>query len=271
MRVEFNASDPTEDTVPFYHSFGDEVQIAEQAARAGLPVMLVGPTGCGKSRFIQHMAARLKSPLVTVVGNDDTTTADLVGRYLVHGGDVDWNDGPLTRAARSGSVFYLDEVVEVRREALAILHPLADDRQQLFLERTGETVQAAPGFALFCSYNPSRSIGFKELRAAFRQRFVTLALDYLPPEAESNVIATEAEVEGEIAARLAKVAATLREGLGPEASEVPSTRQLISAAQLTKRGIDEKTAINVSVIDPLIHGGQTSREALIGLTEAIGI
>ena len=269
MTVESINSESQADELPFYRPCTDEVQIAEQAVQAGLPVMLVGPTGCGKSRFVQHMAARLKSPLVTVVGNDDTTTADLVGRYLVHGGDVDWNDGPLTRAVRSGSVFYLDEVVEVRREALAILHPLADDRQQLFLERTGETVQAEPGFAFFSSYNPSRSIGFKELRAAFRQRFVTLALDYLPTEDEAAVIIAETDIEEAKALRLANVATTLRQGLGDQAAELPSTRQLISAAHLIIRGIDEKTAINVSVIDPLIHGGQSNTKALKELIQAV--
>lgn len=261
---------PNSVDLPYYRESGDEIALAEQAARAGLPVMLVGPTGCGKTRFVQYMAARLEKPLITVVGNDDTTTADLVGRYLVHGGDIDWKDGPLTRAARTGSVFYLDEVVEVRREALAILHPIADDRQQLFLERTGETINAAPGFALFCSYNPARSIGFKELRAAFRQRFITLALDYLPVEDEAAVIQAESGIEQASALRLAEIAATLREGIGEQGGEVPSTRQLVSAAQLINRGIGEQAAVNVSVIEPLVHGGQVSSDALKVLARAFG-
>lgn len=256
--------------LPFYRPSGREIEIAEQAVAAQLPIMLVGPTGCGKTRFVEHMAARLDRALVTVVGNDDTTTADLVGRYLVQGGDVNWTDGPLTRAARTGSMFYLDEVVEVRREALAILHPMADDRRRLFLERCNETVEAAVGFSLFCSYNPARSIGFKELRAAFRGRFVTLALDYLPVADEAKVIQQEAQVSELVARRFADMAAALRKGIGERGGDVPSTRMLVSAAQLVARGIDEKTAREVCVIAPLANGGQAPPEALRELVAALG-
>ena len=255
---------------PFYRPSGDEIDIATQAAAAGLPIMLVGPTGCGKTRFVEHMAARLARPLITVVGNDDTTTADLVGRYLVHGGDVNWTDGPLTRAARTGAAFYLDEVVEVRREALAILHPMADDRRRLFLERSGETVEAAPGFTLFCSYNPARSIGFKELRVAFRSRFVTLALDYLPLADETAVVEREADVSELIARRFADLAVVLRRGIGERGGDVPSTRMLVSAAQLVARGIDEKIAREVCIYAPLAHGSQTPVEAMRELATALG-
>lgn len=256
--------------LPFYRPCGHEIEIAEEAVAAGLPIMLVGPTGCGKTRFVEHMAARLQQPLITVVGNDDTTTADLVGRYLVHGGDVNWIDGPLTRAARSGSVFYLDEVVEVRREALAVLHPMADDRRSLFVERANETVPAAPGFALFCSYNPARSIGFKELRAAFRGRFVTLAMSYLPLSDEAAVVQREAKVADAVARRFAELAAALRQGIGERGGDVPSTRMLVSAAQLVARGIDERIALEVCVIAPLSHGGQAPPEALRELAAALG-
>ncbi|MET0657085.1 MAG: AAA family ATPase [Steroidobacteraceae bacterium] len=254
--------------LPFYKPLGDEITIAEQAIAAQLPIMLVGPTGCGKTRFVEYMAARLRRPLVTVVGNDDTTTADLVGRYLVKGGDVKWIDGPLTRAARSGSVFYLDEVVEVRREALAILHPLADDRRRLFLERSGETVDAAAGFAFFCSYNPARSLGFKELRVAFRSRFVTLALKYLPADDEAAVVQREAQVPSTVAQRFANLAVTLRGGIGERGGDVPSTRMLVSAAQLVARGIDENVAREVCVIAPLANGGNAPAEALRELAAA---
>lgn len=260
----------TQQELPFYRPSSNEIDIATQAAAASLPIMMVGPTGCGKTRFVEYMAARLARPLITVVGNDDTTTADLVGRYLVHGGDVNWTDGPLTRAARGGSVFYLDEVVEVRREALAILHPMADDRRRLFLERSGETVDAAPGFTLFCSYNPARSIGFKELRAAFRSRFVTLALDYLPVADEAAVVEKEAGVSADIARRFADMASALRQGIGERGGDVPSTRMLVSAAQLVARGIDEKVAREVCIIAPLAHGGQTPADALRQLAAALG-
>ena len=256
--------------LPFYRPAGDEVDISLQAAAAGLPIMLVGPTGCGKTRFVEHLAARLNRPLITVVGNDDTTTADLVGRYLVHGGDVNWVDGPLTRAARSGAVFYLDEVVEVRREALAILHPMADDRRQLFLERNNETVKAAEGFVLACSYNPARSIGFKELRAAFRPRSVRFSLNYLAIDDETDIICNEAGVTRPIARRFAEIAEVLRKGIGEKGGDVPSTRMLVSAAQLVARGVSEDVAREVCIVAPLVNGGQVSAEALRTLIAAMG-
>ncbi len=256
--------------IPFYHPHADEVDIAIQAANARLPVMIVGPTGSGKTRFIEHVAAKLARPLITIVGNDDTTTADLVGRFLVKGGDVTWVDGPLTRAVRSGAVCYLDEVVEVRREALAVLHPLADDRRELFIDRTGEAIPAADGFLLICSYNPSRSVGFKELRVAFRTRFITLHIDYLPEAAEALVVCKESDIDTAAAERLVRLSNAMRKSIQDHGGDAPSTRMIIQAAKLMKLGVEETRAKELSILNPLIHGGQNTGDALRELMRVYG-
>jgi nitric oxide reductase NorQ protein len=258
---------PTE--LPFYQAAGRELEVFETAVAAQLPVMLVGPTGCGKTRLVEHVAARHSSRLRVVVGNDDTTTADLVGRYLVHGGDVTWKDGPLTHAVRDGDMCYIDEVVEVRREALAVLHPLADDRRRLYLDRLGEAIDADDRFTLVCSYNPSRSAGFRELRPAFRQRFVTIALDYLPAEQESHVVATEAGLDQREADHLVRVATVLRDGVGQTGGETPSTRMLVYAGRLLARGVDRSTALEACVLGPLANGRDVQIHALRQLIAAV--
>jgi nitric oxide reductase NorQ protein len=241
-------------SVPFYLPAADEVELFHVCVESRLPVMLVGPTGCGKTRLVEHMAARLGRTLTVVVGNDDTTTADLLGRYLVHGGDVEWRDGPVTTAARRGEVCYIDEVIEVRREAMAVLHPLADDRRRLHLDRLGESIEAADGFALVCSYNPDRAVGFRDLRPAFRQRFVTIAIDYLPADAEADVLVRETGVSEDAAERLVRIAAALRYGVGERGGDAPSTRLLVNAAYLIVRGVGEARAVEACVIQPLLHG-----------------
>jgi MoxR-like ATPase len=161
--------------------------------------MLTGPTGCGKTRLVEHMAEALERPLFTVSCHDDLTSIDLVGRFLVHGGDVEWIDGPLTRAVREGAVCYLDEVIEARRDTLAALHSLTDHRRSLYLDRTNERVRAADGFMLVCSYNPTSRSALKELKPSFRQRFVSLDLAYLPEEDEASVVAVETGVGPQVA------------------------------------------------------------------------
>ena len=241
-------------SVPFYLPGADEVELFATAIASELPVMLVGPTGCGKTRLVEHIAARLDRGLRVIVGNDDTTTADLLGRFLVHGGDVEWRDGPVTAAVRRGELCYIDEVIEVRREAMAVLHPLGDVRRTLHLDRLGESVTAADGFGLVCSYNPDRAVGFRELRPAFRQRFVTIALDYLGPDDESEVVAHESGVSPEQASRLVRIATALRDGIGARGGDPPSTRLLVNAGQLLARGVAEATAVEACIVQPLLHG-----------------
>ena len=175
--------------VPYYAPTGDEVALFEHAFRYRLPLLLKGPTGCGKTRFVAHMAARLGRPLYTVACHDDLTAADLTGRYLLRGGDTVWTDGPLTRAVREGAICYLDEVVEARKDVTVVLHPLTDDRRVLPLERTGELLEAPPGFMLVVSYNPGYQNVLKGLEPSPRQRFLALEFGFPPPEAEAAIVA----------------------------------------------------------------------------------
>lgn len=171
-----------------YFANGAEVSLFEQAYQRNLPVMLTGPTGCGKTRFVEHMGSLLGRPVVTISCHDDLTSSDLVGRFMVTGGDVIWTDGPLTRAVKSGAICYLDEVVEARHDSLAILHSLTDHRRALYLDRADEVVHAPTEFMLVCSYNPAYRSSLKELKPSFRQRFVTLPMTYLPADREAQVV-----------------------------------------------------------------------------------
>jgi MoxR-like ATPase len=216
--------------------------------------MLTGPTGCGKTRLVEHMAGALERPLFTISCHDDLTSSDLVGRFLVHGGDVEWIDGPLTRAVREGAVCYLDEVVEARRDTLAVLHSLSDYRRSLYLDRINERVPAAEGFMLVCSYNPASRSALKELKPSFRQRFVSLDLEYLSGEDEAAVVVAETGVGLELAQRLAHVASALRHAAQEGTHEPPSTRTLVTAARLVVEGLEPKAAIHAAILEPLFTG-----------------
>ena len=238
-----------------YVAVGDEVRLFEHADRRRLPVMLTGPTGCGKTRLVEHMGVMLARPVVTISCHDDLTSADLVGRFLVSGGDVVWQDGPLTRAVRDGAICYLDEVVEARHDSLAVLHSLTDHRRALFLDRTGDVVQAADAFMLVCSYNPAYRSTLKDLKPSFRQRFVTLAMDYLPPDREIEVLVSETGVDGAAAARLVRCATAIRQADEVLHLEPPSTRTLVTAAHLVASGIAEATAAEICILGPLSSDG----------------
>jgi MoxR-like ATPase len=238
-----------------YLAVGDEVSLLEQAHRRRLPVMLTGPTGCGKTRLVEHVGALLNKPVVTISCHDDLTSADLVGRFLVSGGDVVWQDGPLTRAVRDGSICYLDEVVEARHDSLAVLHSLTDHRRSLYLDRAGEVVVAPDGFMLVCSYNPAYRSTLKDLKPSFRQRFVTLAMTYLPPDREAEVLVAETGLEPDAAARLVRCAAAIRNADDVLHLEPPSTRTLVTAAHLVASGVSEHDAAEVCILGPLTSDG----------------
>jgi nitric oxide reductase NorQ protein len=239
--------EPAPDEAPYYRPLGDEVAVFEAAARDRLPVLLKGPTGCGKTRFVRTMAWRLRRPLVTVACHDDLSAADLTGRFLVRGGDTVWQDGPLTAAVRAGAVAYLDEVVEARQDTVVVLHPLCDDRRLLPLERAGELVAAHPDFQLVVSYNPGYQSLAKELKPSTRQRFVAIELDFPPPDAEAEIVARESGVEPGTAKALVKVALRIRPLRDRGLAEVPSTRLLVHAARLVAAGLEPRRAVAAAV------------------------
>jgi len=244
--------------IPFYAEQAGECRLFEHAYQQKLPVLLKGPTGCGKTRFVEHMAARLGRPLITVSCHDDLTAADLVGRYLIGDGNTVWNDGPLARAVRTGAICYLDEVVEARKDTTVVLHPLADDRRVLPIERTGEELQASPEFMLVVSYNPGYQNLLKNLKPSTRQRFVALVFDYPEPEIERRIVEAESGADAVLSARLVKLAAALRRLTDQDLEETVSTRLLVVAARLIVAGLPEPEACRAAIVDALTDDGETA-------------
>jgi nitric oxide reductase NorQ protein len=236
---------------PYYVPSGEEVAVFERCHARGLPVMLKGPTGCGKTRFVEHVAWRLGRPLVTIACHDDLSASDLTGRYLIRGGETVWMDGPLAVAARLGAICYLDEVVEARQDTVVVIHPLTDDRRLLPVEKTGELIEAAPGFQLVVSYNPGYQHALKDLKPSTRQRFVALEFDFPPEEREAEIVAHEGGVPAADAQRLVKLATRIRRLRDQGLAESPSTRLLVSAARLMAGGIPAAEACRVAVVNPL--------------------
>ena len=238
-------------SVPYYRPIQREVEVFEHAYRNQLPLMIKGPTGCGKTRFVEAMAAKVERPLVTVACHDDTTATDLLGRHLVEGGDTVWQDGPLTRAMRQGAILYLDEIVEAREDVVVVLHALADHRRQVYLDRLNETLTAPVEFMLVISFNPGYQRGFKELKPATRQRFVGLSFQYPEPEVEAEIVAQESGIDLAMAKRLVVFAAKVRNLQEFGLSATASTRLLAHAGRLMHTGMPPRMACHVGVIEPL--------------------
>ncbi len=236
---------------PYYVPVGNEDKVFRAAFHQGLSILLKGPTGCGKTRFVESMAYELERPLVTVSCHDDLTTADLVGRYLLQGGDTTWVDGPLTRAVRDGAICYLDEVVEARQDTTVVLHPLGDHRRQLPIDRLGITLDAAPGFSLVVSYNPGYQSVLKDLKDSTRQRMVAIELDFPPADVEEKVVAHEAGVDNVVAAQLVQLAQVIRRLENVGLREVASTRVLIAAGRLANEGLSVREAARAAIAGPL--------------------
>jgi nitric oxide reductase NorQ protein len=236
---------------PFYLPTGEEVELFETAYRNLIPVMLKGPTGCGKTRFMQYMAWKLRRPLATIACHDDLTAADLVGRYLIRGGETVWVDGPLTAAVRSGGICYLDEVVEARKDTTVVIHPLADDRRILPVEKRGEILKAPTEFMLAISYNPGYQSVLKDLKQSTRQRF--LAIEFTYPEAarEAEIVSVESGAGPGLARQLVSFAEKTRNLKDRGLVEGASTRLLIHAAHLVNAGIDPFLAVESAVMKPL--------------------
>ena len=236
----------------FYLPVGNEVRVFESAWRRRLAVMLKGPTGCGKTRFVEHMAQRLGRPLFTVACHEDLTAADLVGRYLLAGGETVWVDGPLTQAVRQGGICYLDEIVEARQDTTVVIHPLADYRRKLTLERQGGvSLAAADGFCLVVSYNPGYQSVLKDLKVSTRQRMVSIELGFPPPEIERQVVIHEAGVGAEVAEDLVRLGQAIRNAEGLGLREAASTRALVAAAHLVAEGLDPREAGVAAIAGPL--------------------
>ncbi len=237
--------------VPYYQPQGEECALFEHAYRRRLPLLLKGPTGCGKTRFVTHMAARLGRPCYTVSCHDDLTAADLTGRYLLKGGETVWADGPLTRAVREGAICYLDEVVEARKDVTVVLHPLTDDRRVLPLERTGELLNAPDTFMLVVSYNPGYQHILKSLKPSTRQRFLGLEFGFPTPELETEIVARESGLSKERCTALVRLANALRDLKDQDLEEGVSTRLLVYCATLIVSGVKPDFAVRTAIIEPL--------------------
>jgi nitric oxide reductase NorQ protein len=255
------------ETRPYYEAVGNEETVFRAAYRQGLSLVLKGPTGCGKTRFVEAMAHDLGRPLITVACHDDLTTADLVGRYLLRGDETVWVDGPLTRAVREGAICYLDEVVEARQDTTVVLHPLADYRRQLPIERLGITLDAAPGFGLVVSYNPGYQSVLKDLKDSTRQRMVAIEFGFPAPEVEVGIVAHEAGVDDGIAAELVKFGQAIRRLETGGLREVASTRVLIAAGRLIAEGLSMQEAARAAIAGPLTDDASVGR----GLNEMIEV
>lgn len=263
MNASFTAQAP-----PFYVAQANEVELFQHAFNHQLPVLIKGPTGCGKTRFVRHMAAKLGLPLYTVACHDDLTATDLVGRHLLQDGDTVWCDGPLTRAVREGGICYLDEVVEARKDTTVVLHPLSDDRRELPIERTGEYLKAPDNFMLVVSYNPGYQNMFKGMKPSTRQRFVAMRFDFPKPEVERRVILQETGASERLATQMVSIAQALRRLQDHDLEESVSTRLLVYCASLIKSGLPWPDACRAALAEPL-SDDETTVNALMDVITAI--
>ncbi len=254
-----------ENNLPYYRASGNEVELFEHAFKNQLPLLIKGPTGCGKTRFIQYMAARLGRPLHTVACHDDLTASDLTGRHLIGDAGTYWSDGPLTRAVRDGAICYLDEIVEARKDTTVVLHPLTDNRRILPLERTGETLTAPDNFMLVVSYNPGYQNLLKGMKPSTRQRFIGLSFDFPQPEIEVEILMGETGIDKTLATQLVNLACSLRALKDHDLEEAASTRLLVYAATLIKSGMAIQPACHAALIEPLTD----DKETLAALVEVI--
>ncbi len=251
MPLEINMQDFRVEKEPFYLPIQDEVSLFEIAFESKLPLMLKGPTGCGKTRFLSYMAYKLGLALITVACHEDLTASDLVGRYLLDASTTRWQDGPVTLAVRHGGICYLDEVVEARKDTTVVIHPLTDDRRILPLEKRGQILEAADNFMLAISYNPGYQTVLKDLKQSTKQRFISIDFDYPPAQLEEEIVIHEGGVGRGEAAYLRKMAEKFRAMKGRGLDEGVSTRLLIYAGTLIRKGVDPRRACTVALIRPI--------------------
>jgi len=245
------------DKEPYYKKVGSEQDVFEHAFRNKLPLLLKGPTGTGKSRFVEYMAFKLKKELFTVACHEETSATDLIGRYIIKGAETVWQDGPLSKAVRTGAIIYLDEIAEARPDVIVAIHSLTDFRRVLYLDKLGEEIVASDDFMFIASFNPGYQRGFKELKPSTRQRFVSVAFEYPEPDVEVEIIKAESGADADIAKKLMKIGTKIRNLTELGLTETVSTRLLVDAGKLINTGLAKRLATEVAVVEPLTDDEDT--------------
>ncbi|WP_233586856.1 CbbQ/NirQ/NorQ/GpvN family protein [Formosa maritima] len=241
----------TNSTKPFYKPIAKEIEVFEQAYLNKIPVLLKGPTGTGKTRFVDYMTYKLDKELITISCHEETSSTDLIGRYIIKGAETVWIDGPLTKAVKEGAVIYLDEIAEARPDVIVAIHSLTDHRKELYIDKLGETIKAHPNFMLVASFNPGYQKGFKELKPSTRQRFIALAFNYPNEKDEAEILVNETQIDASTAKKLVSIANKIRNLTELGLTETVSTRLLVDAAKLIHTGLGKRLAVRVAVVEPL--------------------
>jgi nitric oxide reductase NorQ protein len=236
---------------PYYHTIGKEIDVFEKAYECKIPFLLKGPTGTGKSRFIEFMAHKLGTELITISCHEEKSSTDLIGRFIIKGAETVWLDGPLTTAVKQGSIIYLDEIAEARPDVIVAIHSLTDHRRELFIDKLGENIKAHENFMLVASFNPGYQRGFKELKPSTRQRFVSISLAYPEEKIEAEILVSETDIEKDIAKKLVNIATKIRNLTELGLTETVSTRLLVDAAKLIHAGLPKRLAVHVAIVEPL--------------------
>ena len=239
------------ENTPYYHPVGKEIEVFEQTYTNKLPFLLKGPTGTGKSRFIEFMAAKLETQLLTIACHEETSSTDLIGRYIIKGAQTLWIDGPLTKAVKEGAIIYLDEIAEARPDVIVAIHSLTDHRRELYIDKLGETIKAHKDFMLVASFNPGYQRGFKELKPSTKQRFVAMSFGYPSEKIETEILVNETQIDVTVAKKLVNIATKIRNLTELGLTETVSTRLLVDAAKLINTGLGKRLAVHVAVVEPL--------------------
>ena len=243
---------------PYYKETGKEVEVFNQSYKNKIPFLLKGPTGTGKSRFIEFMAHQLDKKLITISCHEETSSTDLIGRYIIKGAETIWLDGPLTRAVKEGAIIYLDEIAEARPDVIVAIHSLTDHRRELFIDKLGEVVKAHKDFMLVASFNPGYQRGFKELKPSTRQRFVAMTFDYPSEKIETEILVNETKIEVNNAKKLVNIATKIRNLTELGLTETVSTRLLVDAAKLISSGLPKRLAVHVAIVEPLTDDNEVA-------------
>ena len=243
--------------VPYYHAVGKEVEVFEHSYKNKIPFLLKGPTGTGKSRFVEYMAHRLERNLITISCHEETSSTDLIGRFIIKGAETVWLDGPLTTAVKEGAMIYLDEVAEARPDVIVAIHSLTDHRRILYIDKLGETIKAHENFMLVASFNPGYQRGFKELKPSTRQRFVAFSFDYPEPKIETEILVKETNIDYDTAKKLVAIGNKIRNLTELGLTETVSTRLLVDGAKIIHSGLPKRLAVHVAVVEPLTDDLQT--------------